>query len=450
MTDRSLRILIIGASPEGACLAHGLKRAGLGVAVYERDRRGRADSFGSRVLIGADGSRALRDALPPDLYQTFIATCAEPPRHLTVYSEELNELFSDTLPAADNHGEEPVARLSSASALILRQLLLTGIEDVVQFEKEFVRYERRLDGKVAAFFADGTSAVGDVLVGADGWQSRVRRQYTPHAEVQDYGMVATTGQVALHEAARVLPHEKMLRGISVVCGHQGQRFIAQSMEFKWDREGNLKGNVNSFAAALITTWPGALHDTTGDHLMWGLMTTSRMVPSGRQVRHGTELVAAVASVTSGWHPAMATLIKLTDPATAAAAPVLISYPAGPREATEVTLLGGASHARIPDAGAGITAALHAAGMLCHLLAEAVREHRPVASAIHDYETHVLRSGNVPTHAYSKCLSRKRRMKATVLGPVFSAGVHTRLRVANRVPALKRQVTAEFGWVRGGE
>ena len=363
MTDRPLHVVIIGASAEGACLAHGLKRAGLGVAVYERERAGRADFFGSRVLIGSDGSRALRDVLPPDLYQTFVVTCAEPPRHMTVYSEQLNELFSDSLSTTEHGDAESIVRLRSASVMILRQLLLTGIEDVVQFGKEFTRYERRPDGKVAAFFADGTSAVGDVLVGADGWQSRVRRQYLPHTEVRDHGMVATTGQVPLREAARVLPREKMLSGISVVCGYQGARFIAQSMEFKWDRAGKLKGNVNSFAAALITTWPGVQHDIPGDHLMWGLMTTSRVLPAQGQVHRGIELVDAVADVTRQWHPALAKLIKLTEPATAAATPVLISHPVDPWEATTVTLLGSASHARIPDAGAAVTAALRGADTL---------------------------------------------------------------------------------------
>src|SRR5262249_6408832 len=125
MTNQSLRVLIIGASWEGACLAHGLKRAGLGVAVYEGDRTRRADFFGSRVLIGADGSRALRDVLPPDLYQTFVVTCAEPPRHLTVYSEHLSELFSDSLQTTEIRGAKPIVRLRSASPMILQQLLLT-------------------------------------------------------------------------------------------------------------------------------------------------------------------------------------------------------------------------------------------------------------------------------------------------------------------------------------
>lgn len=71
----------------------------------------------------------------------------------------------------------------------LRQVLLEGLEDVVQFHKEFVRYESASGSRVRAVFADRTAAIGDVLVGADGSRSSVRRQYLPHARVDDTGIV---------------------------------------------------------------------------------------------------------------------------------------------------------------------------------------------------------------------------------------------------------------------
>ncbi|MBO0774351.1 MAG: NAD(P)-binding protein, partial [Actinobacteria bacterium] len=36
MNDKPLQILIIGGGIGGLCLAHGLRRAGVSVAVYER------------------------------------------------------------------------------------------------------------------------------------------------------------------------------------------------------------------------------------------------------------------------------------------------------------------------------------------------------------------------------------------------------------------------------
>ncbi len=221
------------------------------------------------------------------------------------------------------------------------------------------------------------------------------------------------------------------------------------MEFKWDREGNPKDNVNSLAAALITTWPGMLYDSIGDHLTWGLMTASRVLDPELIAHRGSELVDAVANAAKRWHPALQALIKLTDPATAAATPTLVSRPLSQWEATEVTLIGGASYVRIPDPGVGVTAALRGAATLCRLLAEAATERRPVVAAIREYETQILQSGFATSRAYSRCLNRKARMNGGVMGPVLAVGTLTRLRAANRIPGLRRRIAGEFSWLQGG-
>lgn len=61
------------------------------------------------------------------------------------------------------------------SLIIQRIDLLQGIN--VKWGKQFVRYEEHED-KVVAFFEDGSTAEGDILIGSDGANSRVRRQRT--------------------------------------------------------------------------------------------------------------------------------------------------------------------------------------------------------------------------------------------------------------------------------
>jgi 2-polyprenyl-6-methoxyphenol hydroxylase-like FAD-dependent oxidoreductase len=58
-----------------------------------------------------------------------------------------------------------------------RPLLLAGLADRVHFGKEFTHYQQQADGTVTAFFTDGGSASGQVLVAADGSRSTVRAQY---------------------------------------------------------------------------------------------------------------------------------------------------------------------------------------------------------------------------------------------------------------------------------
>ena len=55
-----MHVMIIGAGTGGLALAHGLKRAGIGVSVYERDVTPRDDQGGYRVGISPAGSRALK------------------------------------------------------------------------------------------------------------------------------------------------------------------------------------------------------------------------------------------------------------------------------------------------------------------------------------------------------------------------------------------------------
>src|SRR5262249_16625228 len=72
----------------------------------------------------------------------------------------------------------------------LRQILLTGLGDALHLGTRFVRYEQVEGGQVRAWFADGTAVVGDVLIGADGVGSNVRKQFLPLAKVEDLHIAA--------------------------------------------------------------------------------------------------------------------------------------------------------------------------------------------------------------------------------------------------------------------
>jgi 2-polyprenyl-6-methoxyphenol hydroxylase-like FAD-dependent oxidoreductase len=148
MEKKTLHVMIIGAGTGGLCLAHGLKRAGISVAVYERDRTRKDGLQGYRVGISPAGSYALSQCLPPELYDLFVATCARPPRYFNMLTEQMSELIS-----VDNiAGYDPVDSEKSVSRMTLRQVLLTSLEDIVTFDT------------VTVFFEDDSHATGDVLV----------------------------------------------------------------------------------------------------------------------------------------------------------------------------------------------------------------------------------------------------------------------------------------------
>lgn len=162
-----MHVIIVGGGTGGMCLAHGLRRAGISVAVYERYRSRNEGLHGYRVGIDPTGSRALKECLPAQLYDMFVATCARTPAYFNVFTEKLRQTASIELPV---HSGEDISE-RSVSRSTLRQVLFSGMDDVIGFGKVFTRYEQAADGTVTAFLDDGTTASGDILVSAEGTRS---------------------------------------------------------------------------------------------------------------------------------------------------------------------------------------------------------------------------------------------------------------------------------------
>ncbi len=95
-------------------------------------------------------------------------------------------------------------------------------------------YERRalrgraagtsLCGGVTAYFADGTSAEGSVLVGADGIRAVVRSQRAPHAETVEAGILAIYGRVPM-ATGRAIVSPETLEDICTVATHARKVFL---------------------------------------------------------------------------------------------------------------------------------------------------------------------------------------------------------------------------------
>jgi 2-polyprenyl-6-methoxyphenol hydroxylase-like FAD-dependent oxidoreductase len=66
-------------------------------------------------------------------------------------------------------GHTPETKFIRADRAKLRQWLMTDV--VITWNKRFARYKEDKDG-VTAFFEDGSSVKGDILVGADGIGSK--------------------------------------------------------------------------------------------------------------------------------------------------------------------------------------------------------------------------------------------------------------------------------------
>ena len=361
-------VIIIGGGIGGLCLAQGLRKAGVSAAVYEKGPR-RADPHwlqGYQIHINPSGSRALRECLPSGVWDTLIANACVPNAGFQVVTEQMKEIASVESEMMNGAAHVPIVRST------LRDVLLEGLDDVVNFGKEFIRYERTPIGKVTAFFEDGTTAVGDVLVGADGTGSKVRKQYLPYAQIIDTGIVGAACRLPMNWGSRKhLPEHLLTRLTSVVPPKGTYMIVTQSI-------------YRSGATYM---------DPMGDHLIWVLV--SSRAPYGDadlKTMEGESIGGLALRMTDNWHPVLRNLIADSDQNSISAVPVLTSIPIAPWESTNITLLGDAIHTMTPLQGLGGSSALRDAGLLHRQLVEAHRGACTPTMAVHGYERAMINYG----------------------------------------------------------
>ena len=435
-----VHVIIIGAGTGGLCLAHGLNRAGVSVAVYDRDTTRTRDEGlrGYRVGTDPDGSRALHACLPPQLFDTLVATSARPPRYFNMLTERRTEVLS-TGGWAGEPGADPVSSEKSVSRMTLRQVLLTGLEQAVHFGKTFTRYETAGGQGVTAFFADGSSATATVLVGAEGTNSPVRRQYLPHARLEDTGMIAIGGKAPLTAETRALLTPKMADGLSLIFAPKGYGAVIYVMEFPWDAYGAPKTGIGSTDADLITRWPGLAFDNTRDYITVSFGGAAKQLPAGIMDMTGPELHHLVGALTSRWHPDLRTLITLADPLSFFPITIRTSVPLRQWETTNITLIGDAIHTTTPGRGIGANTALRDARLLCQNLTAARDGKTPLLTAIRDYETQMINYGFDAVNKSRKQMTASNPVHTPVIGRALLAAMRTSMRLINHLPPVKNSM-----------
>jgi 2-polyprenyl-6-methoxyphenol hydroxylase-like FAD-dependent oxidoreductase len=411
MPKTGIRALIIGAGTGGLCLAHGLKKAGVDVALFERDRTPRSMLIGYRVGISPDGSRALHSCLPPDVFAEFVRTTARPAVRINMRTEKYKELLVGEIPQS----ADPAHNENSVSRIAMRTALLNGLEDVVRFDKTFTHFSRNDDGSVTAFFDDGTSETGDVLVGADGAQSKVRKQYLPHAKIVDTGITTIAAKLPLTpENAKLLPPQAD-GGVTLLYGPKGAFVIVHVMRF--DRSG-----------------------VEDDYIMWGYAAAHDKFPDLKGLTQ-EQLKQVVLDMTPKFHPNLRELFRLGDPETVFQIKVRTSEPLQPWKSSNVTLIGDSVHLMTPGRGIGANTALRDAELLCRKLTEA-NHGKEVVQAISEYEQEMVKYGFEAVLASREQMDGNGVIHKPVIGRIVLAFLRTFLRVTNAVPALKRKMMAQ--------
>ncbi|WP_445149875.1 FAD-dependent oxidoreductase [Baekduia sp. Peel2402] len=375
----SMRVLIAGGGISGLLLAQGLKRSGLDCVVLEREPAQRRRS-GYRLTLDADGGNALEACLPGELYELYLrASHRTPARHdiAIVIDVQGRELTTAPHLGPPNGGERPHTAIDRR---VFRQILEAGLGDgVLRHAAAVERFEADDDGVRVTLAGSGEVLEGDVLVGADGVGSAVRRALLPDVAI----IPAPVGGLDLF--ARSPVDDAILSSLPET--------VASGFTIARDDRGGLLamgGYVPRQApdAAAREAAPGVRVDPIEPYMMLlGGIQPGTTVPDPREWTADTPraLHEGMKAVVADWHPAIRGLVERVELDSIFAHPFRRLDPTPAWPTSRVTLVGDAICAMLPTLGKGANMAMRNAAVLRSALVAADAGERPLLEALAAYE-----------------------------------------------------------------
>ncbi|HEX7735121.1 MAG TPA: NAD(P)/FAD-dependent oxidoreductase [Ktedonobacteraceae bacterium] len=394
MIHQPLRVMIVGAGTGGLCLAHGLKSDGVEVSVFERDETPSDRLQGYRLSLSAIGIRALKECLPAAVFEKLVESAAIPSQGLTFLDHRMTRLLEISFPRSDGktvESELPVSRIN------LRRTLLEGLDGIVHFGKKFVAFQDAPNGAVTACFEDGSTATGDVLIGADGASSHLRTQLLPQASRVETGIMVVSGKFGLNEDVRASTPEPIFRGPTLILGPHGCFLFTSAIDY----------GEKSSAGITVATAPDPLSSDREEYVMWGFSAYRERfpLPSNVEALDGEVLKDAVVTLMDEWHPDLVHLVRSAEVPTLTAFAVKTSVPIPPWKTRNVTLLGDALHNMTPYRGIGANTALRDAVALRRALVSVDRGEDHLIEALAAYEREMIDYGFRAVRASLKNMER---------------------------------------------
>ncbi|WP_438483927.1 FAD-dependent oxidoreductase [Streptomyces sp. S186] len=330
------RILVIGGGIAGTATALALHKAGLDVAVHEA-HPDTAEDIGAFLTLASNGMRALVQLDASDT----VTALGFPLPSMRVLDDQGGEVAHVPLGEADDARlRYRCIRRGELNAALQAEAIRRGIR--MTHGSRLLSIEDGPD-QVAARFADGSVATADLLVGADGLNSTVRRSVAPGTEPVYAGQSVFYGYTRSAPVTEDTGHITMVRGSRVAFGYA----VSPDRETYW---------FARVAGQALTA--AELADPAPAH--W----RERLVASLRQ--DTTPAAAIVAASTDGIMATNATEIP----------------PGTPWRSGRMLLVGDAAHAASPATGQGASMALEDAV----ILAKSLRDTPDPESALALYES----------------------------------------------------------------
>jgi 2-polyprenyl-6-methoxyphenol hydroxylase-like FAD-dependent oxidoreductase len=326
MTQRPLRAIIIGAGVAGPVSAIFLQRAGIEAAVFEAWPH--STGIGGGLQIAPNGMHVLAEIGLADemIRRGSVAEAFE------IYSQSGTRLGSINKNMQERFGQPAV---NMCRATLTEAILAAARRENVEvtFEKRLVRIQDRPDQPVVAHFADGSSAEGDFVIGADGVHSAARRHVIPDGpQPFDTGLIGFGGFVP----RSLLDHSAIGRRVETTFGQSG--FFGYGLCSPDPRDGVMWWSTQPAHGIDAATYRAMGQDAMKRHLL---------------------------DFHAGWHDPIPQLLQAAENIVVTGTLDVATLPTWSRKRT--LLIGDAAHATSPHAGQGASLALEDAMRLGRLM-----------------------------------------------------------------------------------
>ncbi len=210
MLLKDKKVAIIGAGPVGLTMAKLLQQKGIDVTVYERDKNAKTRIWGGTLDLHIDsGQKAIKKAgLLENYYNMAI------PMGIIMTDEQCNILSTRT-----PHYDNPEINRND-----LRKIMLESLADnTVVWNSKFTGLSAH-DGKWLIHFENNADAIADVVIGANGGMSAVKKYVTDN-ETEETGTYIIQGDVPQPEI-NCPEFYQMCNGSRLMTAHEGNLFVA--------------------------------------------------------------------------------------------------------------------------------------------------------------------------------------------------------------------------------
>lgn len=302
MVLQDKKVAVIGAGPVGLTFAKLLQQSGVEVHVYERDRNQHTRIKGGTLDIHHDyGQLALEKA---GLLDEFYRYSRPTPERSTGQD---GTLLEEDDPAEGYLYDRPEIDRND-----LRTMLLEHLDPgTVVWDSKLTSLEQQQDGTFLLHFENGDTAAADVVVGANGGMSNVRKLVTD-AHPEYTGTMVIQGEVLQPDLH--CPDFKQLCGQGNMAAIAEQMFVFSQTKAngalnyyisfrrpeQWIKECGLdftdKKAVSAYLDQLFANWNPAYKQLFSATDEYTLLPMRRLRPENWKTHHNITLIGDAAHV----------------------------------------------------------------------------------------------------------------------------------------------------------